>query len=266
MKNIVLPEIVKVGVYDAEMVHKSNITKNRKTSIFEIELPKEDGGVSYIDNKKSEITTDLIICAKPGQVRHTELPFKCFYAHIIVDDGMAYEILTKAPSFFRTKHSEKYKSIFTEMCELYEPGHGGNELLLQSKLLELIHLIYEDVFISLDTFSAKEDYIIEQAIHYIDENYTQQLSLEDMASNVSLSPIYFHNRFKAATGETPHEYLMGLRIKKAVNLLVTSDFSVAEIAYECGFSSQSYFSYVFKKKMNLSPREYMRKMYERYSM
>ncbi len=265
MKNIVLPEIVKVGVYDAEMVHKVKVTKNRKTSMFEIELPREKGGVLYIDDKHTDITTDLIICAKPGQIRHTELPFKCFYAHIIVDEGMAYEILTKAPSFFITKHSGKYKKVFTEMCELYEPGPEGDELLLQSKLLELIHLIYEDAFIRFDGFSAKEDYIIEQAIRYIDENYMHQLSLDDIAAEVSLSPIYFHNRFKAATGETPHDYLMGIRIKKAVNLLVTSDLSIAQIAYECGFSSQSYFSYVFKKTMNLSPREYMRKMYERYS-
>ena len=60
------------------------------------------------------------------------------------------------------------------------------------------------------------------------------------------------------------EYVEDRRIRKAVNLLIETDLTLAEIAYECGFSSQSYFSYAFKKKMGLTPREYAKEIYNRY--
>ena len=63
---------------------------------------------------------------------------------------------------------------------------------------------------------------------------------------------------------TLREYVEDRRIRKAVNLLVETDLTLSEIAYECGFSSQSYFSYAFKKKMNLTPREYAKEIYNRY--
>ena len=50
----------------------------------------------------------------------------------------------------------------------------------------------------------------------------------------------------------------------AANLLITTDYTLTQIAYECGFSSQSYFSYAFKRKMKSTPREYARRMLERY--
>ena len=63
---------------------------------------------------------------------------------------------------------------------------------------------------------------------------------------------------------TIHEYVEEQRIKKAANMLITTDYTLAEIAYECGFSSQSYFSYAFKRKMNKTPREYAKEVFERY--
>ena len=67
-----LPEIVSIGIYNAEIAHKrKTITENRKTTMFEIELPIENGGYSYIDKDSQKITPNLLICAKPGQIRHT---------------------------------------------------------------------------------------------------------------------------------------------------------------------------------------------------
>ena len=78
MESLQLPEIVAIGVYNARLAHKNVlVTKNRKTTMFEIELPIEGGGISFINNESAAITENLVICAKPGQIRHTRLPFKC---------------------------------------------------------------------------------------------------------------------------------------------------------------------------------------------
>lgn len=63
---------------------------------------------------------------------------------------------------------------------------------------------------------------------------------------------------------TLREYVEEQRIKKAIHLLLTTDRSLTAVAYECGFSSQSYFSYVFKRKMKTTPRQYIDSLYQKY--
>ena len=108
--------------------------------------------------------------------------------------------------------------------------------------------------------------MIEKALEYIKNNLTEPLNLKEIAEIVHLSPIHFHNIFKYNIGVTLREYIENQRLKKAVNLLITTDLSLTQIAYECGFSSQSYFSYVFKRKMNKTPREYAQEIYNRYEL
>ena len=105
-----LSEIVAVGIYDSEIIAKNTvISKNRKTSMFEIELPIESGGVSYIDTNAKRIDTNMLICAKPGQIRHTKFPFKCYYVHMIIHDSSLYDTLMNTPDFLETDKKETYK-------------------------------------------------------------------------------------------------------------------------------------------------------------
>ena len=66
--------------------------------------------------------------------------------------------------------------------------------------------------------------------------------------------------------KTLRDYVEQQRIKKAINLLQTTNLTLTQIAFECGFSSQSYFSYVFKRRMKKSPREYIKELYNMYEM
>ena len=96
MKNIILPDIVAAGIYNAQIVHKNKtVTPIRKTTMFEIEMPLDNGGISYINDTSHPIVKNTVICAKPGQIRHTRLPFKCYYIHIIVSEGELFDILSK---------------------------------------------------------------------------------------------------------------------------------------------------------------------------
>ena len=88
--------------------------------------------------------------------------------------------------------------------------------------------------------------------------------LNEIAEIVHLSPIHFHNCFKVSVGKTLRDYVEEQRLRKAIKLLLTTDYSLTKIAYECGFSSQSYFSYAFKRKMGLTPRQYATQVFKRY--
>lgn len=265
---MLLPEIVAVGIYNSQIAAKNTvISKNRITSMFEIELPAEDGGVSYIDSNAKQINPNMIICAKPGQVRHTKFPFECYYVHMIIHSGPLYDILMNTPDFFETDKGNIYKEIFIKLVKHYSSFADSEEIILQSLLLELIYTISKDSPLKIKNGNLSNNYsIIEKSLNYIKEHLTEDLSLEKVAKLMSVSPIHFHNTFKTSVGKTLRNYIEEQRIKKAINLLLTTNFSLTQIAFECGFSSQSYFSYVFKRRMKVTPREYAKEIHRRYEI
>ena len=262
-----LPNLVAAGIYDSRIAAKNIIiSKNRKTTMFELELPMESGGTSYIDANTTSIHPNMIISAKPGQLRHTKFPFKCYYVHMILSEGPLRDALMQTADFFPITQYETYEKIFTRLIKHYNFLSPTEEILVQSLLLELIYLVIKDSAAKPTGKFVGQDSLAEKAIRYIGTHLTENLSLEIVANAMSLSPVYFHNAFKSATGMTLHCYIEEQRIKKAIHLLQTTDHSLAKIAYECGFSSQSYFSFVFKRRMGQTPRNYIRDSYGKYEL
>lgn len=264
---MVLPEIVAVGIYNSQFAAKNiAVSKKRKTSMFEIELPLENGGISYIEDSAMPITSNMIICAKPGQFRHTKFPFKCYFIHMILHSDTLYDTLVQTPNIFETEKAENYRRIFQKLIK-YNTA-ADNEIIMQSLVLEMIYTISRDVagLTKQGSHGSGSTVRMEKALQYIKENLTEELTLEKVAQSVSVSPIHFHNSFKTAVGKTLREYVEEQRIRKAIHLLMSTEYSLTEIAYACGFSSQSYFSYVFKRRMQKTPREYVRELYDKYEL
>jgi transcriptional regulator GlxA family with amidase domain len=88
---------------------------------------------------------------------------------------------------------------------------------------------------------------VNDAIRFIGENYDKQLTTKNLADKVHLSEGYFCQIFKEVTGKTAMEYINHLRIDKAEKMLVTTDVSIAEVAFCCGFDDANYFSRTYKK-------------------
>ncbi len=265
--NLILPEIAAVGIYNSQIAVKGkNTTKKRKTTMFEIEIPIENGGISYINSEEMPIRPDTVICAKPGQIRYSALPLKCYYIHIIIRDGDLYDCLMDLPNFIKTDQKEQYCTLFEKISKYSETVLENDELMLHSLILELLYTLINDSQKRAfrDPIKNSNYKAVEKAMRFIRENLTATLSLQTVADLAGFSPIHFHNCFKASTGKTVHEYVEEQRINKAANLLVTTDRTLTEIAYECGFSSQSYFSFAFKRRTGQTPREYAKKILKKY--
>ena len=185
---------------------------------------------------------------------------------MILKEGALYELLMSVPSYLSVADADKYRDIFERMCKYYDSAVESDRIMLHGLILELLHLIQKDSKKQLrrETISGSSFETIEKVISYIKQNLTADLSLEAVSAYANLSPIHFHNCFKSATGKTLHAYVEEQRIKKAATLLITTDWTLTRISGECGFSSQSYFSYAFKRKMNVTPREYSKQIYNRY--
>lgn len=267
MKNIILPDIVAAGIYNAQIVHKNKTaTPQRKTTMFEIELPLDNGGISYINDTSHPIRENTVICAKPGQLRHTRLPFRCYYVHIIVSEGELFDLLSSLPDFIELSDASEIRETLASLSESYNNGSPREMILAQSLLLNLIYTLVKRADSSKPTYKPKSSNraVIEQTVRYIKENLSEELSLESLSLRMNFSPIYFHKLFKASTGRTLREYIEEQRIKRAAELLTSTDKTLTQIAYECGFSSQSYFSYAFKRKTASTPREYAKMIQLKY--
>jgi len=98
--------------------------------------------------------------------------------------------------------------------------------------------------------------MIARAMDFIGKHFSEEISLQTIAEEVSLNPSYFSRVFKQATGNTFKEYLTKVRVEEAKRLLKYTDYPLLDIAIAVGYDSQSYFTQIFKKETGLSPNKY----------
>jgi AraC family transcriptional regulator len=97
-----------------------------------------------------------------------------------------------------------------------------------------------------------------RVIEFIEDNLDGDLSLQAMAAEVDISPLYLARAFKGAVGQSPHQYVLARRIERAKELLRNTDMTVVDVALAAGFSSQSHLSHWFIRQVGVSPAVYRR--------
>jgi AraC-like DNA-binding protein len=97
---------------------------------------------------------------------------------------------------------------------------------------------------------------IRTARHYVDRLYDQPITIEEISAQAALSPFHFIRQFRRIYRQTPHQYLMRIRIDKAKFLLRSTDLPITEICAMVGFESLGSFSSLFSKQAGLSPSTY----------
>ena len=98
--------------------------------------------------------------------------------------------------------------------------------------------------------------VVEKAKEYIEEHFASELSLEEMAKELGISPYYLSKLFKESEGVNYIDYLTGLRIDYAKEKLTHSKKSIKEICHESGYGDPNYFSRIFKKWTGVTPTEF----------
>lgn len=135
-----------------------------------------------------------------------------------------------------------------------------NTLLVTKEFYELWNQIFTYCEKMIDTeSSSKSDSALtcmKNMMHFCRMNYVMPITLNDIARAGGVSNTYCNQLFHKYTNRTPIEALLRYRIEKAAELLVSSSFSMSEIAERTGFSGASYFAEIFKRYYNVSPRDY----------
>lgn len=144
------------------------------------------------------------------------------------------------------------------IIKAYDNLEQFNYVNIESNVLHLIYLLLSNLLEkknSLNSFSHQDQRIIKIA-QYIDKHYNEEISIKDIADKFNLSPIYLSRYFKAHLNITIKEYLTSIRLKKARNDLIFTDYSILEIAYMHGFPNPKSFTTAFKKYYLKTPAKY----------
>lgn len=154
---------------------------------------------------------------------------------------------------------KKVLHLLEDMMEEYERKDLGYQEIFRGKLMEILFLtmrkgLQKNVGFSVRAYDKSQ--LILDAIKYLESNYKNKAPLRQFCEEKHYSSQYVSKQFKKETGLTFLEYLQKVRIKKSCELLIGSELSVLEAAYQVGYDDLKYFQEIFKKIVGMSPREY----------
>ena len=136
-------------------------------------------------------------------------------------------------------------------------GTGGNSLEATSSLFKFFSLIK-----GADNRKSQGAGILDRATDYIHKNYSYHLTIPAIASYSGVTRSQLFRVFKQNIGMSTQEYIITVRLQNAVRLMRTTNLSVTEILFSCGFSDASHFSRQFKLRYGSTPSAYMKDVRE----
>ena len=246
------------GAFDSKIKFPRVIkTEPRPVEVFEIEFYVEDQpGVRYVDGRVIPLKKGTLLCAKPGQMLCSQLPFKCLYFHVTTEDDSVRRMLEQIPDVCVFSDFKFIEELFRKLIRLDVESFPEERLLLQSYLLELIYNLLRYTGAAARDGNNAHRHIMAGVERYIRDNLTENLSLEALAVVANLSPSYFHKLFCGHFSMTPGEFVLQCRVSAAKALLTDNSLTLSAVAERCGFTSQSYFNYRFKQSVGVTPLQY----------
>lgn len=149
---------------------------------------------------------------------------------------------------------ERMRQCAEDIIRCAKENQAQSDLLMKSRLLQLLWLAGKSGCV-VPSGKALQNTEIRKAIDYMDENYMEPLTIEQMAQQVHLSKSYFMQRFREFSGMGALEYLNRLRIQK-VCVLLQDGRNVSDAALSCGFRNLSNFNRQFRMVAGCTPKEY----------
>ena len=265
-------ELTEYGIFDTKTAFPGRRrTLARKVTEYEIEFYTAVTGHAVLNERVYDIAPGTLICSKPGDVRGSVFDFRCFFIHANFEEESPYRaLLDSFPSFYNIIDRENYGRIFEDLIRhLLGEGYSPDSNYVNAKLLELFYYLEKDAqrnrnYLEHTARRIQTDSAIPQAVEFIRANYYKDIALADIAYVTGYSPNYFHHVFTSVMGRTPQRYLLDVRLRHAKYLLAQPEKTLSEIAYECGFSSQAYFTEQFKRMTYTTPGQYRKRCIERY--
>ena len=152
---------------------------------------------------------------------------------------------------FDTPYAEQIKNGIYEIVFAFRNEQTLSEVRLSQKLYTLLTAMVDTA--SQEAGQTEENDTVSKAMHFIQEQYMNPISLLDVATHVNMSQFHFSRLFKKDCGYSPHEYLIRTRLNRAKHLLKTTGLPVKVIAQKVGYQNVSSFTNAFTDRVGISP-------------
>lgn len=247
-------------------------------SAMEMIIPVENNYTAVINDVTYEVQPAEILIIPPGVLHELQAPPTgrrfIFIMNIssftkLTSFSRIMAILSQPLLLSEEKNPEVYGDIYTILLQIRNEYFGQGEfsdLTIQSLLLKMFVCLGENYDHQENVFygaapSKRKEYVelFNDTLRYIDEHFTEELSLENIAFKTGFSKFHFSRLFKQYTNYNFSDYLCFRRIKEAETLLMQPDMSITDVAISSGFSSISTFNRLFKQHKGCSPSDYRRR-------
>lgn len=224
-----------------------------------------EGEFSYGQEKYKLTAGDVFLFFKHETARakpNEKKPYKYIYIGFVGSDCeeiFAHAGITKSTRVLNLEYDENLKNAFFSILKLFKQDNLLNSIQIQRAFLKIIYILCKKNDENKKVFSTRKEKIVEKIKDYIHENYFQPITISQIACELNYERTYISKIFKEITEVSVIDYLINYRIQKSVILLRSTDKSMTEIAFDCGFSDSNSYYVRFKSKVGCSPFQY-RKM------
>lgn len=272
---------------DIQKTPQIYIVRNKSSAQVPIqttEMTKDYFEVGYIlSGGRKVITPDKTYEAYAGMVGIThpyiyhktvaisDEPYECILIRFtrafaepliqIVGRTVVEQLNAQTMFIFSEDSQKKIARMFLEMEEEYKKELPYREFILQGMLFRLLFTVYEEKISVSSVITNNESLTppIMEALVYIEKNFMNNPTLEEIAKVAGFSMAYFSRLFSAQLGKSYTEYLDSVKIKHAQILLTQTRKTIMEIAEETGYCHGNYLNSQFKKKVGMTPGQYRKK-------
>ena len=161
-----------------------------------------------------------------------------------------------AQPVYKARSKELREEMMKEMNYIVENSSLSPLHLIGHLYLFADYLLRSTKGINVQHSSNLRDFYIHEALEFIDHNFQNYISVEDIADVCGLNRTYFGKIFKEAIGKSPQEFLINYRMIKATELLMLTKLSIGDIGSAVGYDNQLHFSRAFKSVYGISPKKW----------
>lgn len=228
---------------------------------FQINYITRGSGIYETRDSKFQVKEGSLLVSRPG-VWHRYRPLQgtgWMENYVGFDGSIPRNILGRDQSYalkpvMHIGHREEFIDTYHKIFEMVREEKPGFQQVASGMIMKLLGYM-----VSLEkqkNFSGKRvERIIRNACFEMRENIGKEIDFKAYSEDNNIGYSYFRKMFKQYTGVAPVQYHLDLKIRRAREMLISTDQSIKEIAYEVGFHSIHYFSRTFKKKSGVSPSE-----------
>ncbi|WP_339851515.1 AraC family transcriptional regulator [Paenibacillus sp. FSL W7-1088] len=192
------------------------------------------------------------------------------FTELLLLDMLAVSQLENLMSIFRhpngllvhwpPEEREHITGIFKGIKEEMDAGNTGYKTMVKLSLTQLLLRIYRKMTSERSVndilFSSQKQTSVSRVLHYLNQNYTESVSLDELSKTLHLNKYYICHSFKETTGYTISNYVIRKRVAEAKKMLLSTDAPILSISETLGFNTPVYFSRAFKQYVGVSPQAF----------